>query len=107
MKIIISESQYKTLNEQVLLGAGLGLLPTTTKLAAKYPHEFLAVAGIATAFIPLVGPFIAAGIGALDASLYYKEGDKTSASISLLFSLLPFISIEITKNLLFLYFLSI
>ena len=25
-----SESQYKTLNEQVLLGAGLGLLPTTT-----------------------------------------------------------------------------
>ena len=91
MKIIISESQYKTLNEQVLLGAGLGLLPTTTKLAAKYPHEFLAVAGIATAFIPLVGPFIAAGIGALDASLYYKEGDKTSASISLLFSLLPFI----------------
>ena len=91
MKIIISESQYKTLNEQVLLGAGLGLLPTTTKLVAKYPHEFLAVAGIATAFIPLVGPFIAAGIGALDASLYYKEGDKTSASISLLFSLLPFI----------------
>ena len=91
MKIIISESQYKTLNEQVLLGAGLGLLPTTTKLAAKYPHEFLAVAGIATAFIPLVGPFITAGIGALDASLYYKEGDKTSASISLLFSLLPFI----------------
>lgn len=91
MKIIISESQYKTLNEQVLLGTGLGLLPTTTKLVAKYPHEFLAVAGIASVFIPVVGPFIAAGIGGLDASLYYKEGDKTSAGITALFSLLPFI----------------
>ena len=91
MRIIISESQYKTLNEQVLLGAGLGLLPTTTKIATKYPHEFNAIAGIASAFIPVVGPFISAGIGALDASLYYREGDKTSAAISGIFSLIPFL----------------
>lgn len=91
MKIIISESQFNTLNEQVLLGAGLGLMRPTAKVVTKYPHEFNAVASIATSFIPVVGPFISAGIGILDASMYYKEGDKTSAAISGLFSLIPFI----------------
>ena len=91
MRIIISESQYKTLNEQVLLGTGLGLFPHTTKIITKYPHEFNAIAGIASAFIPVVGPFISAGIGALDASMYYKEGDKTNAAISGIFSLIPFL----------------
>lgn len=91
MRIIISEHQYKTLNEQLVLNAGLGLWPTAAKVATKYPHEFLAIAGIASAFIPYVGPFISAGIGGLDASLYYKEGDNTSATISGVFSLLPFI----------------
>lgn len=55
------------------------------------PHLVLAIVGIGTAFIPVVGPFIAAGIGLLDAGLYYKEGDKTSAAISGVFSLLPFV----------------
>lgn len=81
----------KRLNEQVLLNPGLGLLQPTTKLVAKYPHEFNMVAGIATSFIPVVGPFIAAGIGAIDASLYYKEGDKTTATIVGVLSLLPFV----------------
>lgn len=91
MRIIISERQYKILNEQVLLGAGLGLFPTSAKVATKYPHEFNAIAGILSAFIPVVGPFISAGIGALDASMYYKEGDNTNAAISGIFSLIPFL----------------
>ncbi len=91
MKIIISESQFNTLNEQVLLGAGLGLMRPTTTIATKYPHEFNAVASIASSFIPVAGPFISAGIGFWDAALYYKEGDKTSAAISALFAMIPVI----------------
>jgi hypothetical protein len=55
------------------------------------PHTVATVFAIGTAFIPLVGPFISAGIGLADAALYYKEGDKTSAGITAAFSMIPFI----------------
>lgn len=93
MKIVISERQYKLFNEQVLLGSGLGLLPTTTKIVKKYPHEFLAITGIASAFIPLIGPFISVGIGFLDAALYAQEGDSTSAKLAAAFSIIPGLAI--------------
>ena len=44
---------------------------------------------IASAFIPVLGPFISAGIGLLDAAQYHKEGKKTEAGIVALFSILP------------------
>jgi len=53
------------------------------------PHTILTITQIATAFIPLVGPFISAGIGLADASLYYKEGDTKTAGLVGVFSLLP------------------
>jgi len=52
-------------------------------------HALLTIAQIGTAFIPLVGPFISAGIGLADASLYYKEGDTKTAGLIGVFSLLP------------------
>lgn len=93
MKIVISERQYKLFYEQVLLGSGLGLLPTTTKIVTKYPHEFLAITGIASAFIPLIGPFISVGIGFADAALYAQEGDSTSAKLAAAFSIIPGLAI--------------
>jgi hypothetical protein len=48
---------------------------------------------IVTAFIPYAGPFISAGIGGADARLYWEEGDKTSAVVIALFSLLPGLSL--------------
>ena len=91
MKIIVTEAQLKNLiNEQTFLSP---LSLTTTLMARKVvamePHERNTVLGIAALFVPVIGPYITAGIGAYDASLYYKEGKKTEAALTLVFSLLP------------------
>lgn len=114
MRIIITERQYSLLNEQSdfmmdrrgnALANAVGIrsdadykkvndiLTQSQKLMFKDvdPHLVLAIVGIGSAFIPVAGPFISAGIGLLDAGLYYKEGDKTSAGISAFFSILPFV----------------
>jgi hypothetical protein len=52
-------------------------------------HTANLVFGIASAFIPVIGPFISAGIGLADAALYYKEGDTKTAGMIAMFSLLP------------------
>lgn len=56
------------------------------------PHTIATILSIGTAFIPVVGPFISAGIGLADAALYYKEGDKNAAGLTAAFSMIPFIS---------------
>jgi hypothetical protein len=117
MKIILTERQYKVLTEQVKGVKSTTLTPTATltpsnqssilqpttnvksgtinptdgKGVALDPHDVLTVLAIGTAFIPVAGPFISAGIGLVDAALYYKEGDKTSAGIIAAFSMIPFI----------------
>jgi hypothetical protein len=52
-------------------------------------HVVNTIFGIGSAFIPLIGPFIAAGIGLYDANLYYKEGDEKTAGLVAVLSLLP------------------
>ena len=103
MKIILTESQFnRVLSEQVKAtltpSNQSSNLQTTTNVASgrmEVPdismHTVLAVAGIASAFIPYAGPFISAGIGLYDAKLYYDEGDTTSAGITAAFSMIPFI----------------
>ena len=53
------------------------------------PHLVNQVAQIAALIIPVVGPFISAGIGLADAATYAKEGKNTEAGVSALFALLP------------------
>jgi hypothetical protein len=53
------------------------------------PHTRNMVLGIAAAFIPLVGPFISAGIGLYDAKQYYDEGDTKTAGMVAMFSVIP------------------
>lgn len=115
MKIILTESQFhRVLSEQVKKPISMpsatltpsnqssNLQPTTNvksktinptdgKGVALDPHDVLTVLAIGTAFIPVAGPFISAGIGLVDAALFYKEGDKTSAGITAAFSMIPFI----------------
>jgi hypothetical protein len=103
MKIILTESQFnRVLSEQVKAtltpSNQSSNLQTTTNVASgrmEVPdismHTVLAIAGIASAFIPYAGPFISAGIGLYDAKLYYDEGDTTSAGITAAFSMIPFI----------------
>lgn len=54
------------------------------------PHTLAMVLGIGSAFIPVIGPFISAGIGLADAALYYKQGDSESAGLVAAFSMIPF-----------------
>ena len=65
------------------------LSPEQIKADQEMVHNMNAVLEIVTAFVPLVGPFISVGIGGEDARLYWKEGDKLSAAVVAMFSLLP------------------
>lgn len=64
-------------------------LEVITDFYQKYNHEVNTVLAIGTAFIPLVGPFISAGIGLADAAQYYNEGETKMAGMIGLFSLIP------------------
>jgi hypothetical protein len=123
MKYIITEKQYAVLTEQPESRFGpqqymshserrdyqsgnsqkaADALVSGSKKQMEYiqsldPHTTMAIFQIGTAFIPFVGPFIAAGIGALDAALYYKEGDNTSAALAGVFSLLPAVGTIVRK----------
>lgn len=69
------------------------LSPEQIKADQQMVHNMNTILQIATAFIPLVGPFISAGIGGEDARLYWEEGDKTTAAVIAIFSLYPGISL--------------
>ena len=111
MKYIISEAQYRFLTEQ---GSESRYGPEkfmsgnerfksvhspeawaevekkqTEFLRGLNPHTINAIMGIASIFIPVVGPFIAAGIGLTDATAYVREGNKGAAALVTIFSLLP------------------
>jgi hypothetical protein len=68
----------------------------------KDKHKILTILEIGTAFIPFVGPLISSGIGLYDAKTYYDEGDKKTAGLIAMFSVIPGIGglaskLELTK----------
>jgi hypothetical protein len=104
MKYILTETQLKLLVEQAppTLTASKptsALQPTTNVKSGTINstfgtgegdlHSFMTVLQIGTAFIPLVGPFISMGIGLADAAMYYNEGDKKTAGLIGVFSMIP------------------
>ena len=84
-------------------GGGLGLNQASKVSAAmndyykENPHLVNQVAQIAALIIPVVGPFISAGIGLADAATYAKEGKNTEAGVSAFFALLPGIGAVVGK----------
>jgi hypothetical protein len=101
MRILVTESQYSNIIESFIQEQDLGLKGKTLDPKYAPPKEFgksnpggdehtrNLVLGIATSTIPYVGRFISAGFGAADAKLYWDEGNKTSAALAAVFSLLP------------------
>jgi hypothetical protein len=117
MKIIITESQHKFLVEQMpepgdkgyevkkptkaqqkrsndyAEEGGIKNEPTNVSIHGFYnpkdKHTILTILQIGTAFIPYVGPFISSGIGLYDAKTYYDEGDKKTAGLIAMFSIIP------------------
>jgi hypothetical protein len=63
----------------------------------KNPHLVNQVMQIGAAFIPIVGPFVSAGIGLADAAMYAKEGKNGEAGVAAVFSLLPGIGVVVSK----------
>jgi hypothetical protein len=60
-------------------------------------HDVNQVLQIGTAFIPVIGPFVSAGIGLVDASIYANEGRKSEAGVAAFFALLPGIGSVVSK----------
>jgi hypothetical protein len=64
-------------------------------LGLDNPHTWLTIGQIAVFLIPGIGTAIALGINlgidAVDTAMYWNEGDKEMAGLSVLFSLLPFV----------------
>jgi hypothetical protein len=95
MKILISQQQYNIILEQSVIGLG----PTTAKIDPKEfdAHTKNTILQLASAFIPYVGPLISTGFGLYDAKMYYDEGDKTSASIVAVLSVIPMMGSLLSK----------
>jgi hypothetical protein len=105
MKYIITESQYNFLIEQksdAAFDRSYGTADAASKTNSdnrvfansavewlKNPHNVNNLLQIGTAFIPLIGPFISAGIGLADAAMYYKEGDTKTAGLMGVFAAIP------------------
>ena len=60
-------------------------------------HTLNTILSIGAAFIPVVGPFISAGIMLNDAAQYYNEGDSKTAGMMAMFALLPGTGAVISK----------
>lgn len=52
---------------------------------------------IGAVFIPIIGPFVSAGIGLADAAIYAKEGKTNEAGVATVFALLPGIGAVVSK----------
>ena len=96
MKYVISERQYGLLIEQ---SAVLSQFydKNTENWARENPHAAMTITALATSFLPGVGLYIASGIGFAEAKMFYDEGDKTTAALTAVFSILPLIGSIVLK----------
>lgn len=69
-------------------GTGMGVAANAME-DPEFRHTYLQVMGFATAFIPVVGWGVSAGILALDAADQYSQGNMREAGLSSLFALMP------------------
>lgn len=114
MEYIITERQYSVILEQMdsrmpfqpeTFGYNSNKPKTTKQSTQKQsqffksidPHTLATVLSVGAMFVPVIGPFLAAGIGLADAALYAKEGDTKTAGLVAAFSLLPAVGSVISK----------
>ena len=95
MKYIISERQYRLLSEQSMAGA-LRYVPQDQRMDVvkgmdekMTSHNLSNILGLASFFIPVIGPIISAGIALGDSAKYWQEGDKKTATLTAIFPFLP------------------
>jgi hypothetical protein len=59
-------------------------------MTPEQAHNVISTLTFISAFIPFVGPFIAAGLGTADAAILYSQGKKGEAALTAGLSLIPF-----------------
>jgi len=97
MIIQLTESELRSIIKRVIEEQSMGGMASpqnyaqysTETLQNLDPHTRNMILGIGLAFVPYVGPLLTAGIGLADAKLYMDEGDKYTAGLVGMFSLLP------------------
>ena len=102
MKFLITKSQYNKLvvNEQMSYYSGYDKDRQAAEQWYKQnAHTVNTVLQIGTAFIPIIGPFISAGIGLADAGIYYNNGDTKKAGLVAVLSLLPGVGGVLSKKI--------
>lgn len=95
MKIIITERQLKLISEQSMFGA-MRYVPQDQRMNVvkgmdekMTSHNLSNILGLASFFIPVIGPIISAGISLGDSAKYWQEGDKNTAALTAIFPFLP------------------
>lgn len=100
MIIKLTESELRTIIQRVIDEQSMGGMASPQTFAnasvegTKYlmeldPHARNMILGIGLSFFGPVGLLLAAGVGLMDAKMYYDEGDKYMAGLIGMFSLLP------------------
>ena len=80
---------WKQKQAEVISGISTSPGATITKTIQQYRHELAIIGGIVTAFIPILGPVLSTVIGMADAKMYYDDGDKYTAGLVTVLSLIP------------------
>ena len=95
MKYILTERQYRLLSEQSMTGWANYVPQEKQKDVIKgwdeglSSHNMNTMLGIASVMVPVIGPILTAAIGVGDSLKYFQEGKTKTATIGLLFSLIP------------------
>lgn len=95
MKYILTERQYRLLSEQSMTGWANYVPQEKQKDVIKgwdeslTSHNMNTILGIASVMVPVIGPILTAAIGVGDSLKYFQEGKTKTATIGLLFSLIP------------------
>lgn len=63
------------------------------KMTHMHNHDFLQIGAFVSDFIPIIGPFISAGLMARDAQLYWQEGKRDEAATTVVWGAIPVLQI--------------
>jgi hypothetical protein len=91
------EAEVETIHDIKTVPCGKSGQPPCHQWTKEDTHNLLMITSLASAFIPIVGPFVSAGIQLSDAGMYYQEGNTEMAGMSAMFALIPGSGVLLSK----------
>lgn len=83
------EAEVETTHGVRTIPCGKAGQPPCHQWTKEDTHNLLMITSLATAFIPIIGPFVSSGIQLADAAKYYQEGNTEMAGMTAMFALIP------------------